>query len=370
MHIRCPNCERSFQPEAPSDDERYTCSGCNRLIYVDARGIFPAISAMTYPGANLDAQPLRSFFFMAIAQDAPTKPMLQTTSLDASPSEPSPEPVPTMHQAAVGPFVAPPPPPLDELPIEAMGAGSFAPSPPPRAANLGGLVPPPWEQNVPPPLAKTHEESWSVPNPGAPPPVPKKNEADEFAKALGLPDLGSLGVHHAPAQRTARPSVGNNDDEVSEPAPQKSLTWLYVLLAASLLTGGAVFAALRTQPKPLPPKFVQDAAEPPAAPTQASNEAAAAKPAEKSPARADAIDHYTRGNKLYLQKKLPAAVDEFKKAIELDGSFGLAHRGLGVAYASQGKGELAIKEYKAYLKISPDAKDAKQVEALVKNFEK
>ena len=88
------------------------------------------------------------------------------------------------------------------------------------------------------------------------------------------------------------------------------------------------------------------------------------------PGRSEALEHYAAGNKLYLAKKLPQAIDEFKKAVELDATFGLAHRSLGVAYASQGKGELAIKEYKTYLKISPDAKDAKQVEALVKNFEK
>ena len=245
------------------------------------------------------------------------------------------------------------------------------PPPPLRPANLGGLVTPPWEQMGPPPLAKSQsDEGWSVPNPGTPPPVPKRNEADEFAKALGLPDLGSLGVHHAPAPR-ARATV--SDDEPEEAPPKKSLMWLYVLIGVAMLTGGAVFAALRTQQRPLPAKFTEDTPPSTDAASQPASEATAqaAKLMDKtSAARTDALDHYSKGNELYRHKNLPAAVDEFKKAVELDATFGLAHRGLGVAYASQSKGELAIKEYKAYLKLSPDAKDAKQVEALIKNFEK
>ena len=392
MHIRCPNCERSFQPEGPSDDERYTCSSCNRLIYVDTQGIFPAISAMTYPGANLEAQPLKSFFFMAVAQAiaAPLAPQeehhtLKTHSLDAPP-EPPHDPPPSVtvspsldapHKSVLGtaslpeepevPEYAAPASVADELPIQALGTGSFGPPPPLRSVNLGGLVTPPWEQEAPPPLAKIQDEAWSVPNPGGPPPVPKRNEADEFAKALGLPDLGSLGVHHAPAAHGRAPVT---DDEPEEAPAKKSLAWLYVLLGAVLLTGGAVFAALRSPPRPLPAKFSEDMPLPPReAASQPASEVAV--PAAKPPAaRTEALEHYNRGNKLYLQKKLPSAVEEFKKAVDLDATFGLAHRGLGVAYASEGKAELAIKEYKAYLKISPDAKDAKQVETLIKNFEK
>ena len=351
---------------------------------------------MTYPGANLEAQPLKSFFFMAVAQAiaAPPPPAdeahtLKTHSLDepapssdpppsvtVSPSLEQPNLVTAMLGTASLPqepevpteaFIAPSPV-QDELPIQAMGTGSFGPPPPLRPASLGGLVTPPWEQVGPPPLAKVQDEGWSVPNPGTPPPVPKRNEADEFAKALGLPDLGSLGVHQSAPH--ARATV--TDDEPEEATPKKSLTWLYVLVVAALLTGAAVFAALRTQQKPLPLKVTDEAPAPVKdATSQPSSIAAlAAKSSDQTPARAEALEHYSKGNKLYLQKKLPAAEDEFKKAVELDATFGLAHRGLGVAYASEGKGELAIKEYKAYLKISPDAKDARQVEALVKNFEK
>ncbi len=397
MQIRCPNCECSFAPEGASADERYACTRCGRLIYVDNQGLFPAVSAMTYPGAGMEAQALKSFFFIAEAQRPVelSRPALGTASLastgsiaftpqseappvDDAPNEDLPtvagEPVDAAPPEALASEDPPPPMPpsrsVDDFQPEAVGGGTFesaltpAPNggpPPLRAGNLGGLMTPPWEQAGPPPLAK--DESWHIAMPGTQAPAQKGDDGEEFAKALGLPSLETIAVHHEPSH----PKHPSHEDE---PPPKRSRAWLYASAATIILTAGGIFLGLRLQQKAPPP--VVDLPPPPLAASQPDTPPAPHSVADDARAmqRAQALDHYNKGSKLYRDKKLPAAVEEFKKAIDADATFGLAHRGLGVAYASQSKAELAIKEYKAYLKVSPDAKDAKQVEQLVKNFEK
>jgi tetratricopeptide (TPR) repeat protein len=111
-------------------------------------------------------------------------------------------------------------------------------------------------------------------------------------------------------------------------------------------------------------------ASPASAPASALSSASKPDVEVVTPARAEAIEHYNKGNRAYLERKFPQAIAEFKRALESDRSFAYAHRGLGVTYAAQRKGELAIEAYRNYLKLAPNAKDAKQVENIIKNFDK
>lgn len=406
MDIRCPQCEQTSAVE-PTNDGRYSCVHCAVQLFHSATPDFPPIAAVSFPAQQQAPVALKSFFMIAEAQvpaawhitrDFPAmssipeppnnsvtaEPTLSRASLEATPAAASSVDVPHAIDQPPPPLPAPSADHLDDdVEISSMAGGSFsaaltaAPSTPPP---LSGQVttPPPWDPATP--LAGAKEETWSVgppalPQTRMPPPLTKKPKtADDFARALGLPDIAI----HEPERPVAPPVAKreSDDEEKEETGAHKTSKKPLVLagLAAVLLIGGAVVAAMRAPTPPVPslpeptPSLAAspDTPSAPSAPTPSNKPAADSLSAEK---RAKVVEHYNLGNKHYLKGKYPAALEEFKAALEVDPSFALAHRGMGVTLARQRKAEEAIKEYKTYLKLAPDAKDAKQVEKMIKEFE-
>ena len=80
-----------------------------------------------------------------------------------------------------------------------------------------------------------------------------------------------------------------------------------------------------------------------------------------------ALGHYKTGNNLIRQQKFAAAIKEFQKALKVDPTLALAHRGLGIAYAQMRQNKQACGAYKSYMKMLP--KDSKEIPTLQKILE-
>jgi hypothetical protein len=327
--------------------------------------------------------------------------------------EPELEPVPDTE-----PPVAPAPQTnvgvSDDLQLLSLAGGSFAaaltpppmPNKAPTASSLQSMSTQsgqaPWDTVAPPALGKdAKDEGWSIGGSGppplagqkGPPPVPKKNELDAFAEALGLPSIPQNDRPEKappPAIVVSTPSdeTLEEDDAAALKSHRKKL-FVFGGLGAVVLVVLAIVLATAASKDPVPPivetaPAVSGTTSAPvavsgtsaasgatavsgtaSAPSGAGEDKTAVDPAK----RALALDHYVKGNKLYLQRKYGDALAEYKKALDSDQSFALAYRGLGVTYASQNKREKAIESYKAYLRMAPDAKDASSVKMIIQKAE-
>ena len=83
--------------------------------------------------------------------------------------------------------------------------------------------------------------------------------------------------------------------------------------------------------------------------------------------RSLAEEAYNDGAKALNSGQFGRAIDTFNHCIALDKNFSLCYRALGIAYAKSGNGPKAIKYYKLYLKIDPNAYDAAQVRQLLQH---
>jgi tetratricopeptide (TPR) repeat protein len=67
------------------------------------------------------------------------------------------------------------------------------------------------------------------------------------------------------------------------------------------------------------------------------------------------IDHYLRlGNDYYKSKKYDAAIDSYRKALELKPDYAVGYYNIGNAYEKKGEYEYALKSYKKALILKPD----------------
>lgn len=308
---------------------------------------------------------------------------------------------PSAQEPAVQPAIVNPG--EENLELLSLAGGSFAAAltPPPAAAKPQGppslqsmstLGPPPWDTVAPPPIGPKDgkDEQWSVSNGppplakgsnGGPPAIPKASEEDQFAAALGLPQMPDR-PDKAPPPAVVVPASTTTDTEEDGDPLKKFKKNLIVfggiaIVAAAVIAIIVATAANKPEEKPIAP--VPDT--PPAvsgavAPNAVSGATVAPEDPKKTTEkpidpqkRAAALEHYSKGNKYYLQRKYTDALAEYKRALEADPSFALAHRGLGVTYASQNKRDKAIESYKAYLRLAPDAKDAGQVKAIIQKAE-
>ncbi len=431
MEVPCPNCSTTLTL-ASVNGTPAQCTSCQKAIYFPQQGAFPAIVPLTFPSQTSPSVELVPFFHVSPSQMAPelqnqdgivTIPNQTMSDVQAQ----------TAHTAiasleeirAQAPAQAPPPPPEPEAPPEkaevkhgddnhelmSLAGGSFAAAltPPPMpnkpVSDNGALQSmsttgqAPWDTVAPPPLGKDgKDDQWSVSTgappatstkpPGLPPAIPKRNEIDAFAEALGLPPIPQNdSKERAPPAPVAVPadmaSAANDEDDGAELKKYRKKLFLYGGLGFVALVAIAIVVARvasKEPEKPIPPSPVASTgvvavsgAPADTGVKAASGVSAATSKVEEKPVdpqkRAQALEHYSKGNKLYLQSKYGDALGEYKKALDVDATFALAYRGLGVTYARQNKREKAIESYKAYLRLAPDAKDANQVRAIIQKAE-
>ena len=85
--------------------------------------------------------------------------------------------------------------------------------------------------------------------------------------------------------------------------------------------------------------------------------------------RAQAEEAYNVGATFLNAGQFSRAIDTFTHCVSLDKNFALCYRALGIAYAKSGNGPKAVKYYKMYLKIDPNAYDAAAVRQLLQQHE-
>lgn len=111
-------------------------------------------------------------------------------------------------------------------------------------------------------------------------------------------------------------------------------------------------AAAKASKSPSPPRHKHEAAAP--APDKDKEKDKEDKEKEKKSAE----QLYDEGADLFVQGKASAAKDRFKEAIAADSHYAPAFRGLGLAYAAEGKRDKAKKSFERYLQLRPGASDA------------
>ncbi len=84
--------------------------------------------------------------------------------------------------------------------------------------------------------------------------------------------------------------------------------------------------------------------------------------------RQQARELYDDGFRRYMRGDLSGAKGKFKAAIKLDGRMPDAHRGLGLVFERQGDKAAAVKAFKRYLELRPNARDAAGIEKRIKRL--
>lgn len=88
--------------------------------------------------------------------------------------------------------------------------------------------------------------------------------------------------------------------------------------------------------------------------------------------RRKAVEALQQGHDLVVQgpKKADAAIAAYTKALELEPGLAAAERGLGISYAAKEQDARAVRHYRRYLELEPDADDADEVKAIISAYEK
>jgi tetratricopeptide (TPR) repeat protein len=83
-----------------------------------------------------------------------------------------------------------------------------------------------------------------------------------------------------------------------------------------------------------------------------------------------AESHYGLGLAYGYLKKLPEAIKELERAVELDGNHAYARYNLGLAYNQQKRIDLAVLQLRRFLELAPNAPEAPQVKALLRQLDR
>lgn len=68
-------------------------------------------------------------------------------------------------------------------------------------------------------------------------------------------------------------------------------------------------------------------------------------------------DFYKKGTDAYLAGEFGTAESAYKQALAINRGYGPAYRGLGFLYQRMGETSKALQSLRAYLKVTPNAKD-------------
>jgi len=156
---------------------------------------------------------------------------------------------------------------------------------------------------------------------------------------------------------------------------QKASRAPVILIAVLLLAGGAAavyFLLLRGKPAatPLSHTAIDAGAAPvatPDAPAASSGDipmpSGSAAPGTEAPRPDEAEAQYRAGTKAFEKGDLVHALEQLKRAQQLDPKFAPTYRSLGLVYAKQGNKAEAKSALQRYLQLAPSAADAPQIRA-------
>ncbi|MBN1960014.1 MAG: tetratricopeptide repeat protein [Deltaproteobacteria bacterium] len=83
-----------------------------------------------------------------------------------------------------------------------------------------------------------------------------------------------------------------------------------------------------------------------------------------------ALAFFAAGQHAYEKNDLSLAVEKFKSAIAILPNFSKAHRALAIAYAKQNKAADAVRHYRKYLDLNPNAPEAAAVRKIIADYQK
>ena len=242
-----------------------------------------------------------------------------------------------------------------------------------------GVPQPPWKAtgpvslasklSTPPNTAVAHADTSDKP-PELPPPAPPPVAPPP---AVDVPPAGAdLGNTTAPAPDTADTGSADVGSDLS-PAGTKRRD-AHRLKAAPLPKPSPTKASPPIPPpKPAP---TPAAVKPPPAPATTpatvrppSPEPAPAAPVPSAAAASSPGDlHYQQGNLYLKEKKVALAIEEFKKCLAADPSYGVAYRSLGVAYMLLGREKSAIESYEKFISVAGTHRDAPKVKQIIDEY--
>jgi Flp pilus assembly protein TadD len=78
---------------------------------------------------------------------------------------------------------------------------------------------------------------------------------------------------------------------------------------------------------------------------------------------------YAEGTKALNAGQFGRAIDVFNRCMAADKNFAMCYRAMGIAYAKSGNGPKAVRYYRLYLKVDPNAKDAAAVRQLLQQYD-
>jgi hypothetical protein len=126
-------------------------------------------------------------------------------------------------------------------------------------------------------------------------------------------------------------------------------------------TGSAGLPAREVEPPAPPP--VKPPTPPPVKPDKPD------KPPKPPVDRKSLDELYTAGTQLYLKGDFPGAEAAFKQALAQDRGHAPSHKGLGFLYQRINQTSKALAEYRVYLRLAPNAKDAAAVRKRIQELE-
>lgn len=86
-------------------------------------------------------------------------------------------------------------------------------------------------------------------------------------------------------------------------------------------------------------------------------------------ARRSARALYAEGVRLLKAQNVNGSIEAFMRCVQADATYGACYRALGIAYARASNPQQAVRYYRQYLNVDPDARDADYVRRLVQEYE-
>ena len=219
-------------------------------------------------------------------------------------------------------------------------------SPPEPAAEGSSAPPPPPTPSAPPPLKPALAKKGLETVPAHL--LVAKLEADERRRA-DTQAQAELFAEHAPQELISEVKV-----DLPKAAKKKRVPdWVVMVVLGVLVVGGvgAVYSAVKKEP---PPKATVDPALMAAA--------------ERRKVAMAALEE---GHTFALEGKKGAdqAIAAYERALGLEPTLVAAERGIAIAYAAKDDDATAVKHYRRYLELAPDAKDADDVQRIIRRWE-
>jgi tetratricopeptide (TPR) repeat protein len=132
-------------------------------------------------------------------------------------------------------------------------------------------------------------------------------------------------------------------------------------VAAAAVDASAPDASVAAAPAP-PPDAGQIIAAAPEPPPKRRRDPAATR-AEM--VHAVALSQVKRGEAALERGRVDEALESFRAALDNEKNIAVAYRGMGMAYAMQGKDPQALRYYERYLQLAPSAADAREIRASI-----